>query len=359
MRALIAKFRAPLQRLAVLVATEHTSPVRVGWAVAIGVLIGCSPFYGLHILLCIGIAWLLRLNKLIMYGAAHVSTPPLAPFIGFVSIQLGEWLRFRRFVFPSIAALRATPIVTLAKQFFLDWLIGGAVIGIVGGALVGFIAYEIAKRRAPLDIRQAAKRYRGSARKFRWYAWFKYRMDPCYAAAAPLIAPEASVLDLGAGIGMLATLLQVRGHTGTLTLVEWDEEKAACAERVCGVEVVRGDAWAVPLPFAQVVTLFDMLHYCDAAAQRVLLARIAERLPARGLLLIREHDAEARGSVTRWFERVAVRIGWNRATTVHFRSAGDLALDLQAAGFDSTHAPVAGNAHPGNVLFTAYKRSAR
>ena len=36
------------------------------------------------------------------------------------------------------------------------------------------------------------------------------------------------MLDLGAGIGMLGTLLRVRGHTGELTLVEWDEAKAAC-----------------------------------------------------------------------------------------------------------------------------------
>ena len=166
---MIRRFREQLHRLGKLVVTEHTSAGRVGWAVAIGVLIGCSPFYGLHILLCLGVAWALRLNKLIVYAAAHVSTPPLAPFIGFASIQLGEWVRFRRFVFPSLAALRATPMVDLAKQFFLDWLIGGAVIGVIGGVVLGLLTYVILSLRAPLELRQAAARYRGSARKFRWY----------------------------------------------------------------------------------------------------------------------------------------------------------------------------------------------
>lgn len=356
---MMRRFREQLRKLGMLILTEHTTPSRVGWAVTVGVVIGCTPFYGFHILLCLGLAWALRLNKLIMYAAAHVSTPPLAPFIGFASIQLGEWLRFGRFVFPSIAALRATPMLDLAKQFFLDWLIGGAVIGVVSGALFGFLTYAILSRRAPLELRQASARYRGTPRKFRWYAFFKYRMDPCYSAAAPLIASEAHVLDLGAGIGMLATLLKVRGHKGTITMVEWDEEKAACAARVCGGEVLRGDAWAVPLPFVQVVTLFDMLHYRDADAQRALLARIADRLPARGLLLIRENDADARGGFTRWVERLAVKWGWNRASTTHFRSAAALAADLEAAGFESTYGPVAAGTHPGNVLFTAYKKSAR
>jgi uncharacterized protein (DUF2062 family) len=353
------RLREQIRRIGLLIVTEHTEPAPISWAVALGVLVGFSPFYGFHLLICLALAWALRLNKLIMYAAAHVSTPPLAPFVGFASIQVGEWLRFRRFAFPSLAALRATPLSTLAKQFFFDWAIGGAVLGVVFGAALGVLTYAILSRRTPLELRQAAARYRQAARKFRWYAWFKYRMDPCYAAAAPFIASDANVVDLGAGIGMLGTLLRVRGHQGELSLVEWDEEKASCAEAVLGVPVTRGDAWSVPLPFAQAVVVFDMLHYRDAAAQRALLGRIADRLPARGLLLIREHDAAARGRVTRWIERTAVMLGWNRASAVHFRSAAELAHDLADAGFESTHAPVAGNTHPGNVLFVAYKKSVR
>ena len=46
---------------------EHTSPARMGWAVALGFFLGCLPFFGLHLPLCIAFAWLLKLNKVTVY----------------------------------------------------------------------------------------------------------------------------------------------------------------------------------------------------------------------------------------------------------------------------------------------------
>src|SRR6185369_14835180 len=71
---------------------EHTEPSRLGFGVFLGCVIGCTPFFGLHFPICVAAAWLLGLNKLVVYGAANLSIPPMIPLLGFTSVQLGERL---------------------------------------------------------------------------------------------------------------------------------------------------------------------------------------------------------------------------------------------------------------------------
>jgi len=51
-----------LRELLYRLRTEGDTPGRQAGAVALGVLIGCSPFYGLHLALCVVFARLLRLG---------------------------------------------------------------------------------------------------------------------------------------------------------------------------------------------------------------------------------------------------------------------------------------------------------
>src|SRR3954465_531830 len=83
-------FRSKLHELGRQILHSHTEPSRVAAAVLVGAIVGCSPLFGLHLFVCIGLAWLLRLNQVAVYAAANVSIPPLVPFIGFASVQLGE-----------------------------------------------------------------------------------------------------------------------------------------------------------------------------------------------------------------------------------------------------------------------------
>jgi uncharacterized protein (DUF2062 family)/protein-L-isoaspartate O-methyltransferase len=344
-----------LHRIAMAILAEHIDPLRVGLAVWLGIVVGFTPFYGFHFFICVGFAFLFRLNKVIVYAAAHISSPPFVPLLAFTSVQLGSRLIYGRWAFASLAQVRARPLGEMLKEFFTDWLLGGLVAGVVLGLLAGVIAFVVLSLRAPFELRAAAARYKKTPRKFRSYAWFKYRMDPCYTAVAAHIPKAARVLDLGAGIGMLAALLQQRDHSGEISLVEWDNEKAACARDVTGLQVVCGDAWSAALPMADAITLIDILHYRDAAAQRELLARVRDALSDNGSLFIREHDADRRARFTRWVERIAVHLGWNKASSVHFRSAEALSEDLRGLGFSVRLEAVSGPAHPGNVLFVAQR----
>ena len=73
--------RRTLKRLVQHLLEEHTSPVRMGCAVALGFFLGCLPFYGLPLPLCIAFAWLLKLNKATVYLAANISNPLFAPVL--------------------------------------------------------------------------------------------------------------------------------------------------------------------------------------------------------------------------------------------------------------------------------------
>ena len=342
---------------------EHTSPARVAAAIVVGAVVGCTPLFGLHIVVCLALAWALRLNKLIVYGAANLSIPPLVPFIGFASVQLGERLRHGAWLALHRSDFQLAHIRVIAKTFFVDWMLGGVVLGAAIGLVAGAITWLVlARRRAVVPdaidaaIETARRRYDGLHPRFKWYARMKYVMDPCYRAIAPLVPAGAFAVDLGSGLGMLPVLLGVLGDGRRALGIEWDRAKVECgvhaARELADIAVVEGDARSVELPPCDVITLVDMLHYWDADAQRALLARCRAALRPGGRLLVREGDPSRRGGArfTRAVEWLVTKLGWNRGPQVRFRPVDELRADLEALGFRVRIDDVAARTHPGNVL---------
>jgi hypothetical protein len=94
--------------------------------------------------------------------------------------------------------------------------------------------------------------------------------------------------------------------------------------------------------------------------QTQVLTRATAALRAGGQLLIRETDPGRRGGarVTRFIERLMVRLGWNRGPAVHYRPLAELHAELHALGLATTQVELAGATHPGNVLLCAHKDAA-
>lgn len=402
--------RHPIRALRFLVRSlveSHTTPARLAAAVVVGAIIGATPFFGLHLWICLGVAGLLRLNPTATYAAANISLPPLVPLLGYASVQVGErllharWLPYTKHEFRLLldapGGLKAA-----AGRFFVDWLVGGVFVGAGLGVLMAGAVYVAARRRAArraraaldeaatmldgadaqngmadaydlegapsgalLDeaVRAASRLYRGTAPKLRWYAHFKYRMDPCYRRIARLVPAGALVVDLGTGLGMLPVLLGVLPGGRRALGLDWDGEKLQAgrhaAAGLAGVELREGDARSTELPPCDVVTLVDVLHYYEAAEQRAILERAAAALRPGGLLLVREGDARRRGGAgfTRAVEELAVRIGWNRGDgRTKFRAADSLASELESLGLRVRVEPLAARTHPGNVLLRAEKQ---
>ena len=114
---------------------EHCSPPRMAAAIFLGVLIGCSPFYGFHVILCLVLAFVFRLNKLVVWLGSNVSLPIFAPFLTFLSIQCGHLIVHQTLADISLAGIRATG----ALELFWYWTLGFVPVGSVLGAAFGLI----------------------------------------------------------------------------------------------------------------------------------------------------------------------------------------------------------------------------
>jgi uncharacterized protein (DUF2062 family)/SAM-dependent methyltransferase len=367
--------RRRIHELARQILQAHAHPGRIAAAVLVGAIVGCTPLFGLHLFVCIALAWLLRLNQVAVYAAANISIPPLVPFIGFASVQLGERILRGRWLSLSLVDFRWGNAPSLAKTFFLDWMVGGVVVGASVGAVGAVVAYFIAQARrskaggngSTIDPIEAALRASREAfarlpfrlRRFRVYASLKYRLDPCYRAIAAHVPAGSFTVDLGSGLGMLPAVLASLGGERRALGIEWDGAKVEAGrlamDGLDGARLMEGDVRSCEIPPCDVITLVDVLHYYDAAAQRALLQRCRAALRDGGRLLVREGDRERAGAArwTRFVERLATALGWNRGPSVRFRPVAELRADLEALGFAVRVDEVAGKLHPGNVLLLA------
>jgi uncharacterized protein (DUF2062 family)/trans-aconitate methyltransferase len=383
------KSRHRLRDLLYQLRTEGDSPGRQAGAVGLGVFIGCSPFYGFHLLLCIVFARLFVLNRLLTYLAAHISLPGIWPLLVVAEIQAGRLLRGA-----GLLSLRPDDIRSLRGsdvwQFGLDLLLGSAAVGAVLAAVLAFITYGIAtaRRRKPgvhALIERTAHRYL-EAGMFHWeFVRGKLRYDPVYfhLLRSGLLPSAGRLLDLGCGRGILPALLLTareqwdRGEYPqgwpppphlALHGIETNPKVVAAARQALGNEatIEAGDLGSAPLPQATAVLLLDVLHYLPATAQESLLARIAAALEPGGLLLIRDADAAGGGRflATRVQERVCALARRHWRQRFHYRSAEEWRKLLQELGLEvggSGGAGVTGMAEGtpySNVLIEARRSSA-
>ncbi len=115
-------------------------PAALALAVALGIFLGCSPFYGLQTVLVFAFAALFRLNPVLAFLGSQVSIGPVGLGIAGVEVALGEWLRYGRWAMP-----RATAGLGLARWLWghalYSWVLGSAVLGAALAAAGGLAAW--------------------------------------------------------------------------------------------------------------------------------------------------------------------------------------------------------------------------
>jgi uncharacterized protein (DUF2062 family) len=132
-----------------LAKNERAEPRAIGWAVAVGVFVGCTPALGLHGGIAVAAATLLRLNRLWAFLGSRVSAFFILPFITYAEVELAHILRTGAWV-----TLDREHVVDQAKELLLDWCIGTLPVGGALAVALGLAAYAVARRRA--SIRAAA-----------------------------------------------------------------------------------------------------------------------------------------------------------------------------------------------------------
>lgn len=130
---------------------EHSTPREIGCSVGLGVFSGCTPAFGLHMWVAIGLASLLRLNRLWAFLGSRVSFTPLYCSIVFCEVELAHRLRAGAW-----ASLVPKEAAALAGEWLTDWLLGTVLVGGSLGLTAGFLAYLAALRfsqRTPVEAR--------------------------------------------------------------------------------------------------------------------------------------------------------------------------------------------------------------
>lgn len=377
----VHRFLRPIYELHVRLRTEADSPSRQAAAVGIGVFVGCSPLYGLHLAICVALASLLRLNRIQTYLAAQISVPFLAPFLLLAEIETGRLLRGAGWLTLDLASLRHLD----PWQFGLDLVTGSLVVGGVLGMLAAALTWGAVRRlqREPEKsalIDETARRY-VEAGPFSWeFVRGKLRYDPVYfhLLRDSRLPAEGRLCDLGCGRGIVLSLLATareQEERGTwpegwaapprlaLAGIEGRRRHAEIAARALAGEgeVEHGDLRSVPLPEADLFLLLDVLHYLGATDQEDLLDRIAAALSPGGALLLRDADAGGGGRffTTRVQERLCALARGHWRQRFRYRTAEGWMELLERRGLTATKEPMAMGTPYANVLIRGVKRGER
>ncbi len=130
----------------------QTSARQVASAIAIGVFVGTTPFFGFHTLMAMAAAVLFRLNAVWVLIGTQVSLPFLAPFVIAASVQIGAALLGESASLPNLfrdlsnTQFAFVPMWDLAKTVMLEWFLGAAVLGSFLGATLGLLTFGILRQ---------------------------------------------------------------------------------------------------------------------------------------------------------------------------------------------------------------------
>jgi uncharacterized protein (DUF2062 family) len=361
-----------LRQIFYILRTEASGPRREAAALGVGILIGCVPVYGFHLLLVWSVGWLLRLNRLKMYVAANISNPLFSPVLLFTELQVGAWARRQDFHDLSLSAIRTTNVWTYGGDLLLGSLIVGTTLGL-GLAAATYAMSGSAHRDPFVPLWNAASEPYLPFSITAWeFARGKLRGDPLYrtAVTAGFSRVGGTLVDVGCGQGlMLSVLVQAKQQWAEgswppgvppppqfdrLVGIELRPRIAQLARQALGpaVEVLSSDARDSMPASADAVLFFDILHLVPPADQEQLIARAVAALAPGGTIFIREADPAGgwRFMMVRLGNRLkSIVIGrWRQG--FYFRTSSDWLSLLARAGLDVSLQPLAEGTPFANVL---------
>jgi uncharacterized protein (DUF2062 family) len=129
---------------------ERSSPRELACSVAVGAFVACTPLLGLHFWLALGLATLLRLNRLWTVLASRLSSTPVLLVTTFCEIETAHRLRTGRWVPLAVKAA-----MNHRKELLFDWVVGTVLVGGLVAVSTGLLTYAIARRRRDIRNRRA------------------------------------------------------------------------------------------------------------------------------------------------------------------------------------------------------------
>lgn len=113
---------------------KHESPAKKASSVALGLFFGIVPIWGFQFATALLVAYLLKLNKVVVGLTAQISVPPMIPFIIYGSVKTGEWVLNEEV---HITFSRMLSVETLNNLYV--YAVGACILSVIA-AVTGFIA---------------------------------------------------------------------------------------------------------------------------------------------------------------------------------------------------------------------------
>lgn len=120
--------------------TQREPPGKTASAVAIGVMMSVMPIWGFQMLATIGLAHVMKLNKVVAVAFSNASLPPFIPFIIYGSLSIGA----------AVTGAQAPADLTgasmdVVKDSAVAYAIGAVILGLLLGCAIWPVAYGIVR----------------------------------------------------------------------------------------------------------------------------------------------------------------------------------------------------------------------
>lgn len=116
-------------------------------AIALGIFIGLSPFWGFQTILLFTFAALFRLNKVIAYLSSNVSFPPFIPFVIYCSLKMGSYFVTNDVPLILDSSVTLDDIQKNATQYIVGSLILASASALIFGLLSYLLLTAFTKKR--------------------------------------------------------------------------------------------------------------------------------------------------------------------------------------------------------------------
>ena len=138
------------KKILVKLIRQHNSPQEIALGAGIGAFISVLPVYGLHTVLVILAAIIVRpANKIAIFLGTNLSLPPTLPFITWAGYELGRFIlkgKFPPLSWEFFKHLTFGKIVNFYWPLFIGSLVLGVICAIVVYGLTFFVVKKIKER---------------------------------------------------------------------------------------------------------------------------------------------------------------------------------------------------------------------
>ena len=134
------------KRILVKLIRQHNSPQEIALGASIGAFIGVLPVYGLHTVLVILAALIVRpANKIAIFLGTNISLPPTIPFITWVGYEIGRSVVKGNFQPLSLAFFKDLTFQKISSHYWPLFL-GSFILGVICAAIVYGLTFLVVKK---------------------------------------------------------------------------------------------------------------------------------------------------------------------------------------------------------------------